>query len=70
MAQHVAGDPDAFGELFRRHRDRLWSVAMRTLGDPEEAADAVSELVVNSLRFFDFVSALIQIRSVTRTARR
>ena len=23
MAQHCAGDPEAFGELFRRHRDRM-----------------------------------------------
>ncbi|MFD7418271.1 RNA polymerase sigma factor SigM, partial [Kitasatospora purpeofusca] len=30
LAQHVAGDPDAFGELVRRHRDRLWAVAVRT----------------------------------------
>ena len=30
IAAHVAGDPDAFGELVRRHRDRLWAVALRT----------------------------------------
>jgi len=23
LRRHVAGDSDAFGELFRRHRDRL-----------------------------------------------
>src|SRR5262245_46689224 len=34
---HVSGDPGAFGELFARHRDRLWAVAVGTLGDPEEA---------------------------------
>ena len=39
LARHVKGDPDAFGELVRRHRDRLWAVALRTLGDREEAAD-------------------------------
>lgn len=50
MAAHVAGDPDAFGELFRRHRDRLWSVAMRTLGDPEEAADAVQDGLISAYR--------------------
>ena len=27
-------------ELFRRHRDRLWAVALRTMGDREDAADA------------------------------
>lgn len=25
LARHVEGDPDAFGELVRRHRDRLWA---------------------------------------------
>lgn len=29
--------------LVRRHRDRLWAVALRTLGDREEAADAVQD---------------------------
>ncbi|NEE11645.1 RNA polymerase sigma factor SigM, partial [Streptomyces sp. SID7499] len=48
LAQHVAGDPDAFGELVRRHRDRLWAVAVRTLGDREEAADAVQDALVNA----------------------
>ena len=33
LSDHVAGDPDAFGELFRRHRDRLWAVALRTMGN-------------------------------------
>lgn len=50
LAQHVAGDPDAFGELVRRHRDRLWAVAVRTLGDREEAADAVQDALVNAFR--------------------
>ena len=31
MARHTAGEPDAFGELFRRHKDRMWGVALRTL---------------------------------------
>lgn len=50
LAQHVAGDPDAFGELVRRHRDRLWAVALRTLGDREEAADAVQDALVSAFR--------------------
>ena len=29
LAAHCAGDPDAFGELFRRHRDRMWAAAHR-----------------------------------------
>ncbi|WCD87497.1 ECF RNA polymerase sigma factor SigM [Streptomyces xanthophaeus] len=50
LARHAAGDPDAFGELVRRHRDRLWAVALRTLGDREEAADAVQDALVSAYR--------------------
>lgn len=50
LAAHVAGDKDAFGELVRRHRDRLWAVALRTLGDREEAADAVQDALVSAYR--------------------
>jgi len=46
----VAGDPDAFGELFLRHRDRLWAVAIRTLADPEEAADALQDAMISAFR--------------------
>jgi RNA polymerase sigma-70 factor, ECF subfamily len=50
IAQHVAGDPDAFGELVARHRDRLWAVALRTLGNPEDAADAVQDALLSAYR--------------------
>jgi RNA polymerase sigma-70 factor (ECF subfamily) len=50
LARHVKGDPDAFAELVRRHRDRLWAVALRTLGDREEAADAVQDALVSAYR--------------------
>lgn len=50
LARHVAGDPDAFGELVRRHQDRLWAVALRTTGDREEAADALQDALVSALR--------------------
>lgn len=50
LARHVEGDSDAFGELVRRHRDRLWAVALRTLGDREEAADAVQDALVSAYR--------------------
>ncbi|MFC7485534.1 RNA polymerase sigma factor SigM [Knoellia sp. CPCC 206453] len=50
MARHVAGDPDAFGEIFRRHRDRLWAVAVRTIGDRELAADCVQEGFIKAFR--------------------
>ncbi len=50
LAAHVAGDPEAFGTLFARHRDRLWAVALRTTGDPEEAADALQDALVAAFR--------------------
>ena len=50
LARHVAGDHDAFGELVSRHRDRLWAVALRTLGDREEAADALQDALVSAFR--------------------
>ena len=50
LRRHVNGDPDSFGELFLRHRDRLWAVAVRTLGDPEEAADALQDAMISAFR--------------------
>jgi RNA polymerase sigma-70 factor, ECF subfamily len=50
LAAHVDGDPDAFGILFARHRDRLWAVALRTTGDREEAADALQDAMVSAFR--------------------
>ena len=50
LRRHVAGDSDAFGELYRRHRDRLWAVALRTVCDPEEAADALQDAMISAFR--------------------
>jgi RNA polymerase sigma-70 factor (ECF subfamily) len=47
---HRTGDPDAFGVLFTRHRDRLWAVALRTAGNPEDAADALQEAMISAFR--------------------
>jgi RNA polymerase sigma-70 factor (ECF subfamily) len=50
LARHVDGDPEAFGQLFVRHRDRLWAVAVRTLSDPDDAADALQEAMISAFR--------------------
>lgn len=50
LAAHVDGDPEAFGELFARHRDRLWAVALRTMGDPETAADGLQDGMIAAFR--------------------
>jgi RNA polymerase sigma-70 factor (ECF subfamily) len=46
----VNGDPDSFGLLFMRHKDRLWAVAVRTLGDADEAADALQDAMISAFR--------------------
>ena len=53
LSAHCAGDPEAFGEIFRRHRDRMWAVALRTTADPEMAADAVQEAFIAAFRGAD-----------------
>lgn len=50
LADHLAGDPEAFATLLRRHRDRLWAVALRTTGDPDDAADALQDALISALR--------------------
>ncbi|HEX6075354.1 MAG TPA: RNA polymerase sigma factor SigM [Micromonosporaceae bacterium] len=45
---HLAGDREAFGTLVQRHQDRLWAVAVRTLGDREEAADALQDALLSA----------------------
>lgn len=50
LRAHVEGDPTAFGELFLRHRDRLWAVALRTMRNREDAADALKDAMVSAFR--------------------
>jgi RNA polymerase sigma-70 factor (ECF subfamily) len=52
LQAHVAGDRDAFGRLVARHRDRLYAVALRTLGpaEREEAADALQDALLSAYR--------------------
>lgn len=50
LAQHLGGDPDAFSALVSRHRDRLWAVALRTLGNPDDAADALQNAMLSAYR--------------------
>ncbi|HEX5540928.1 MAG TPA: RNA polymerase sigma factor SigM [Micromonospora sp.] len=50
LRAHVDGDRTAFTTLFHRHRDRLWAVALRTLGDREEAADALQDALLSAHR--------------------
>ncbi len=50
LRRHLDGDPDAFALLVRRHRDHLWAVALRTLGNPDDAADALQDALISAMR--------------------
>jgi hypothetical protein len=50
LRRHVSGDTEAFGILFSRHRERLWAVAVRTLGDVDDAADALQDAMISAFR--------------------
>ncbi|MGF1645701.1 MAG: RNA polymerase sigma factor SigM [Kineosporiaceae bacterium] len=63
VAAHVAGDAEAFAELFRRHRDVLWAVALRTTSNPDDAADALQDAMLSALRG----AATFRGRSAVRT---
>ncbi len=54
LRRHVDGDGGAaFGELFRRHRDRMYAVALRTTSNRELAADAVQDAFISAFRRAD-----------------
>ncbi|GAA4522525.1 hypothetical protein GCM10023191_101890 [Actinoallomurus oryzae] len=53
LSLHAEGNPDAFPILVRRHYDRMMAVAMRTLGDADEAADALQEALLAAYRAAD-----------------
>ena len=50
LRAHADGDVTAFEVLVRRHQARMWAVALRTLHDPHEAADALQEALISAHR--------------------
>lgn len=50
LAAHVAGDGDAFAELFRRHRRQLHRVARLSSRCAEDAEDALQEAMASAHR--------------------
>jgi RNA polymerase sigma-70 factor (ECF subfamily) len=47
------GDVRAFGELARRHQAALYRLAVRVMGDPTEAEDALQEALLDAWRRID-----------------
>ena len=46
----LAGDRQAFDELMRRHEDRIFGLALRVLGDRDDALEAVQETFLTVFR--------------------
>ena len=51
LAAHVAGDPYAFAELFRRHQRQLHRLARLTTRSPEDAEDALQDAMLSAHRY-------------------
>lgn len=50
LAAHLGGDREAFGELFARHRPRLYQVARGQGGTAQDADDAVQDAMLAAHR--------------------
>ena len=50
MALCCAGRQAAFAEVMRRHRDRVYRIALSALGDPDDALDVVQEAFLSAHR--------------------
>jgi RNA polymerase sigma factor (sigma-70 family) len=51
LAARLATDLDeAFGTLIEAHRDRVYSIALRLLGDPDDAEEVAQDVLVRAFR--------------------
>jgi RNA polymerase sigma-70 factor (ECF subfamily) len=53
IADCLAGDTNAFGELVRRHQDRLYNTVYRLVENAEDALDVVQEAFLNAYQSLD-----------------
>ena len=49
VRRFLLGDTDAFERLVEQHRQRVYNLCLRVLGDPEDAADAVQDTFLSVL---------------------
>ena len=49
MDKARGGDPEAWEVLLRRHRQRIYRIALRMLGDPDDAEDVAQDVAVQLL---------------------
>jgi RNA polymerase sigma-70 factor, ECF subfamily len=50
VRRHLDGDPRAFERLVSRHRDRVYHLCLRMVGNPEDALDASQDAFVHAFR--------------------
>jgi len=50
LQQVLAGDTSAYGEIFRRHRDKAFALAYQYLHNHEEAKDVVQDAFIRAYR--------------------
>lgn len=58
----IEGDPEAFNELVQRHHARIYGLAYRMLGNPDDASDATQEAFLEaykSIQSFQFQSKFL-----------
>ncbi|MGZ4138308.1 MAG: RNA polymerase sigma factor [Actinomycetota bacterium] len=48
--RYAGGDPRAFDEIVERYERRVYAVALRMTGNPDDARDAVQETFISALR--------------------
>src|SRR5262245_37899772 len=53
IAECLAGDTTAFGELVRRYQDRLYNTVYRLVGNAEDARDVVQDAFLNAYQSLD-----------------
>src|SRR5262245_40901176 len=53
IAECLAGDTTAFGELVRRYQDRLYNTVYRLVDNAEDALDVVQEAFLNAYQSLD-----------------
>lgn len=63
LAAHVRGEPHAFAELLRRHKDHLWQTALRTSYSREDAADSLQDALLSAHRTAHSFRAEAEVRS-------
>ncbi len=49
LVERAQKDPQAFGEIFDMHYDRIYAYVMRRIGDPDVTADIVAETFTKAL---------------------